>query len=92
MDKRVASRAPRGLVRKAVEEVLSESPGLAIVEIEDRVVERHPQVARKSIGNQLRRFEGELYQRDGKYNWFLMGDAQKETARPGIPPDLADLM
>ena len=89
---RVASRAPRGLVRTAVEEALRERPGSSITEIEDVVLARHPEVAKKSVGNQLRHFEGDLYRREGKYKWFLMGDAQKETASPGLPPDLADLL
>lgn len=91
-ERRVSARAPRGLVRKAVEEVLAEAPGLTIVEVEQRVGIRYPQVARKSVGNQLRAFEGELYRREGKYNWFLIGhDAQKEAAKPDNS-DFADIL
>lgn len=90
--KRVAARAPRGLVRTAVEAALTERPGSSITELEDVVVGRHPEIARKSVGNQLRHFEGELYRREGKYQWFLMGDAHEETATPGIDPDIADLL
>ena len=90
--KRIASRAPRGLVRRAVEEALTAEPGLSIVEIEERVVGKHPEIAKKSVGNQLRHFENDLYRREGKYNWFLMGEPQKETARPALPADLADLL
>lgn len=91
-ESRIATRAPRGLVRAAVAEALAASPGLAITDIEDRVVTQHPEVARKSVGNQLRQFEGDLYRREGKYKWFLMGEPQKETASPALPADLADLL
>ncbi|WP_439476526.1 hypothetical protein [Brevundimonas sp.] len=90
--RRKATRAPRGLVRAAVAEVLRQQPGLSITEIEERVVALHPEIARKSIGNQLRHFEDDLYRREGKYNWFLMGEPQKETASPALPADLAELL
>lgn len=77
---RVASRAPRGLVRAAVAEALADAPGLSISDIEDRVVATHPEVARKSVGNQLRGFEGDLYRREGKYKWFLIEEPEPNPA------------
>lgn len=89
---RVASRAPRGLVREAIERALRLEPGLSIAELEKRVAISNPEIARKTVGNQLRGFEGDLYRREGKYKWFLMGEPQKETASPALPADLADLL
>jgi hypothetical protein len=83
-------RAPRGLVAEAIKEILTDNPGLSIIDIEDRVVEAHPLIARKSVGNQLRRGEGDTYRREGKYKWFLNGAAVNESAREGEIPGLAD--
>jgi len=84
-------RAPRGLVGKLVDQVLSEQGGLQIVDIEDRVLGRDNRIARKSIGNELRRFKGDKYRQDDKKRWFLIRqDAEKETAgspesTPAVP-------
>lgn len=82
---KVESRAPNGLVAKAIGEVLSEAPGIRVIEVADRVMRRYPEIAAKSIGNQMRRGEREgLYERSGKYSWFLRGQAPKEKASPDL--------
>jgi hypothetical protein len=67
-------RAPRGSVGKAVDSVLTDKPGLLTPEIEERVLQIDPEIARKSVGNELRRLEGKKYKRDrpGGYRWFLI--------------------
>jgi hypothetical protein len=76
-------RAPRGAVGRALEQVLTESPGLTITEIEARAVALDPEISAKSVGNDLRRLEGKRYRRDRPkgYRWYLIGAAgQDETA------------
>jgi len=58
--------------------------GLFIAEVEGLAPKYDTDVAIKSIGNELRRFEGERYRRDERGKWFLIsGNAEKETA--GMP-------
>jgi hypothetical protein len=67
-------RAPRGSVGKAVDSVLADRPGMLTPEIEERVLQNDPEIARKSVGNELRRLEGKKYKRDrpGGHRWFLI--------------------
>lgn len=83
-------KAPRGLVAKAIRDVLTDQPGLPITEIEALVTDRFPIISPKSVGNELRRQEGVEYRREGKYSWFVMSEPQKESARP--TGGLADLL
>ncbi|CAN5697707.1 hypothetical protein BH10PSE5_BH10PSE5_15820 [soil metagenome] len=73
------SRAPRGLTAKAIRAVLTEEPGLPVIEIASRVTARFPEVAAKSVGNELRRREDKDYRREGKYAWFLISQGAKES-------------
>ena len=83
-------RAPRGLARRAVRETLLFDGGLSIQEIEERAVRRYPALSTKSIGNELRRHEDKLYERRGKYSWFLKGSAPTEPAEPPEKNETAD--
>ena len=75
-----SQRAPRGLVSDVIRTVLRESPGLSISEIEERALRLAPDVSSKSVGNELRRREGDAYVREGKYKWYLKDqEPQKET-------------
>ncbi|MBN8534426.1 MAG: hypothetical protein J0L51_10070 [Rhizobiales bacterium] len=80
-----AKRAPRGSVGRMINQILAEHPeGLIIAEVEGLAPQYDAEVAIKSIGNELRRFEGERYRRDERGKWFLAsGNAEKETA--GMP-------
>ncbi len=83
------SRAPRGLVKNAVELVVREQPGLQITDYERIVTEAHPEIAIKSIGNQLRSGEREgRFKRDrpGGYRWFP-ADWQNDAAGGTIVPN-----
>lgn len=74
-------RAPRGLVGEVVGKLLREHPGLTITELEDLVAKVDDRIAPKSVGNELRRFEGKKYHRLNGREWFLIGGrAEKETA------------
>jgi hypothetical protein len=74
------SRAPRGLVADLLKTALRESPGSSIIALEEWVTKADPRVSSKSVGNELRRFAGKRYRRDGR-KWFLMGESvQQETA------------
>jgi hypothetical protein len=80
-----AKRAPRGSVGRMINQILAEHPeGLITAEVEGLAPKYDAEVAIKSIGNELRRFEGERYRRDERGKWFLIsGNAEKETA--GVP-------
>jgi hypothetical protein len=80
-----AKRAPRGSVGRMINQILADHPeGLIIAEVEGLAPKYDADVAVKSIGNELRRFEGERYRRDERGRWFLIsGNAEKETA--GMP-------
>lgn len=90
--RRIASRAPRGKVREVIDQILRQEPGLSIVEVEERVAALTPEVGRKSVGNQLRKYEGDLYRREGKYQWFLMGDRQEASKLPSNWDDDLDVL
>ncbi|WP_293677565.1 hypothetical protein [uncultured Phenylobacterium sp.] len=75
------ARAPRGLVAEAIREVLTEAPGLRVIEVVERVAAKHPEIAAKSVGNQMRRGERDgVYERIGKYKWYLKGQAPGESS------------
>lgn len=77
-----AARAPRGLVASAIKDVLTKSPGMPIAEIEKLVLERHPEISPKTIGNELRRGENDRYVRSGKYSWLLKSEEAESPAEP----------
>lgn len=83
-----AERAARGVAAKAIRAVLSAEPGLSIIEITARVAANHPEIAEKTIGNELRRREGAEYVRTDKYSWHLKGQ-ETETAAPTDPGNAA---
>lgn len=68
------TRAPRGSVRKVLDPILADHPGLTIAEIETHGERRNKEVAAKSYGNELRRLEGIRYRRNrpNGNRWFLM--------------------
>jgi hypothetical protein len=70
----IAHRAPRGSVGKAIDTVLAERPGLMVPNLEEAILQIDSEIAKKSIGNELRRMEGNKYKRDrpGGYRWFLI--------------------
>lgn len=76
-------RAPRGAVGEMLQMILTQHPGLTISAIEDLASQYDPDVALKSIGNSLRRFEGEKYRRASFGRWFLIGDETAETESAG---------
>lgn len=78
------TKAPRGLVAKAIREVLKADPGLPISEIEARVIAAYPVISPKTIGNELRRQEGLEYRREGKYSWFLIEEPKKKSSMLSI--------
>ena len=86
-------RAPRGSVGKAIDTVLSERPGLLVPQLEEAVLEVDPEIAKKSVGNELRRMEGTKYKRDrpSGYRWFLINqpvdqEGGESTLQPSTPP------
>ena len=86
-------RAPRGSVGRALESVIGKYPGLAVTEIEERVLQLDREIARKSIGNELRRLEGKRYKRDrpGGYRWFLIDQAVgQEVGEPALTTPASD--
>ena len=84
--RRPVERAPRGAVTHMLDRVLHDHPGLTIVEVEALADQYDPTIALKSIGNTLRRYEGDKYRRDERSRWFLIsGDAEKETAAGSSP-------
>lgn len=74
-------KAPRGTVPLVVHAMLQDNPGKTIQEYERLYRNYDTRISDKSIGNELRRFEGEKYERDAPngYRWFLIG--QKDEAK-----------
>lgn len=87
----VRARAARGAVGKAIDPILRANPGMLVPDLESEVKRLHPEIHPKSIGNELRRFEGEKYKRDreGGYRWFLIED--QDGGRTGAPAPAADM-
>lgn len=77
-----SARAPRGAVGRLLAEVLADHPGLTTTEIELIAGDYDKGVATKSIGNELRRFQGMKYRRDDSGKWFLIGGDAAETEAP----------
>lgn len=65
-------RAPRGLVPKIVGQMLTERPGNIIAEYEQMKddFEFGSRISEKSVGNELRRYEGTKYRRDDVGGWW----------------------
>jgi len=85
-DAEIVRRAPRGLVPKVVGEMLSDHPGKIIAEYEMMKDNYDTRVSVRSIGNELRRYEGEKYRRNANGEWFPIsgnneaaGSATNET-------------
>lgn len=72
-------RAPRGLVAEVLAAVLAEKPGLTISDYEWLVTQRDGRISERTVGNELRRYEGVRYKRQG-YRWFPIGSEEQETA------------
>jgi len=85
------ARAPRGSVGKAIDPLLRANPGMLVPDLEAEVKRRHPEIHPKSIGNELRRFEGGKYKRDreGGYRWFLIDD--QDGGQTGAEAPAADM-
>lgn len=79
-----SNRAPRGAVGDFLADLLTKHPGLTMSEIEVRGAVEAPELATKSLGNDLRRREGTRYRRDrpGGNRWFLIDDAADQERAP----------
>ncbi len=79
-EKKPNTRAPKGLVKTLIDAALEEKGALRIADLEEIIASQDDRVAIKSVGNHLRRFEGETYKRDetdGRL-WLLI-EKEKET-------------
>jgi hypothetical protein len=76
-------RARRGSVRILVDRILNAQPGLTTGEIGDGAAAIDNDVSPSSVSNELRRYEGIRYRRDGR-RWFLIGNAERETAEEAV--------
>jgi hypothetical protein len=83
-------RAASGTVRPLVELVLGDRPGLRVAEIQAGAILLDPTISPTSVGNELRRLEGQYYRREGK-RWFLIDDTEKGKAEDRALTDGADL-
>ena len=81
----VKPRAAAGAVGQAIDLVLDDQPGMRIVEIQDRVAQLDPTVARTSVTNELRRKKGTRYRQEGMH-WFRIGDTEKGSGLHGNRP------
>jgi hypothetical protein len=74
------NRVERGTVRKAVQQVVSEHPGLTVAEIGRRATQIDERIAISSVANELRRNKGKLYRRRSG-RWYAMEEeSDRETA------------
>ncbi|MGN6817995.1 MAG: hypothetical protein ACTHJR_04930 [Sphingomonas sp.] len=80
-----SGKAPRGTVPRVLDQMLTDRPGLTILEYEALAPEYDDRISIRSVGNELRRFEGTKYERDrpGGYQWFLKGQKDKGSDTPG---------
>ena len=81
------------MVGAMLRRILTDKPGLTVTEIEAIAPEYDTEVAAKSIGNELRRFDGTKYRRRDNGKWFLFDGpmtAETETAGESSPavPDV----
>lgn len=65
-------RAKKGAIGTLLQQVLSNHPGLKIVDIEAAAGAMDNTIAIKSLGNELRRLEGKKYKRNTKDEWYLI--------------------
>jgi hypothetical protein len=65
-------RSPRGLLTRALESALTVKPGSTTSDIEQHAAMYDSRIARKSVGNELRRQNGTRYRRDAEGGWHLM--------------------
>ena len=72
-------RAPRGSVGKALEIMMTERPGRTANQYEEEAAKRFPDIAAKSIGNELRRLSEIRYRRIGP-GWVLIKDGGQTGA------------
>jgi hypothetical protein len=82
---RLGTRAPRGAVGRAIDALLKEHPGISIQHMEKIISLHQPEIAQKSIGNEVRRMENIKYRRDhpGGYLWFLIDHSvDQEVGEP----------
>jgi hypothetical protein len=63
-------RAPRGTVPKIMAAMLRDFPGKTIADYEQLLHRYDGQVSEKSVGNELRRHEGQKYRRNANGEWF----------------------
>jgi hypothetical protein len=76
-------RAPllRGSVRPVIKSVLRAHPGCTTAQAELHAVKIDPRISRFSVGGELRRNRGKHYRKNGR-RWYLMANAERETAEP----------
>jgi hypothetical protein len=85
-------RAPRGSVGRTIDGLLADRPeGILISELE-KVASAAEGIAIKSVGNELRRYEGKKYRRDrpGGHRWFLIGTSDQKGGATGAGASAAD--
>jgi hypothetical protein len=93
-DRVVGTRAPRGAVGRSIDLVLELYPGSSIPDIEEMVAHENKEIARKSVGNEVRRMEGKKYKRDrpGGYRWFLIDhNVNQEVGEPTPEASASDI-
>lgn len=89
------ARAPRGAVGRAIDAILKTKPGCSIPDLEELVWRENREIARKSVGNEVRRMEGTKYKRDrpGGYRWFLIDHpVDQEGGEPTPQASASDLL
>jgi hypothetical protein len=93
-DRVPGTRAPRGAVGRSIDLVLEVYPGSSIPDIEEMVARENKEIARKSVGNEIRRMEGKKYKRDrpNGYRWFLIDhNVNQEVGEPTPPASASDI-
>ena len=93
-DRIVGTRAPRGAVGRSIDLVLELYPGSSIPDIEEMVWQENKEIARKSVGNEVRRMEGKKYKRDrpGGYRWFLIDHhVDQKVGEPTPETSISDI-
>jgi hypothetical protein len=80
----------QGSIVKAIDLILTETPGLRGNEIADRIAKIRPSINKGSVGNDLRNQEGIRYVRDGDKRWFLIGVPVTSDDATGAPTEVID--
>lgn len=75
---RAGRRAPKGLLTSVLTKVIADHPGSTVQELERLMPSYDDRVSPKSVGNELRRGEGERYVRDGTL-WYLPSHPEGEA-------------